>query len=1142
MDADTESLLVSTCHALGGYEDRSENLDDDSQVYVMGDECLECLKDLKRFIKFYDEPGDNIALAFLGNMGILEKDLIPIMMLNTPANSNIKERMVLACIELMVPMTWVLDVKALKEMTITEEDTSIVGNIHARNEILRSYKRAFLQPGVLGAIFTTLLKPLEVEQRMRSARDQAVIRLGLALFRNLVAIPDTESSVTGTMDQFISSIMQEELLNRFQEENIMALLITLASSAGDVGLAEWNTMTLEVFYYIFMGVEPDELIPAISSTVKNSQLQVLLQKEQEAKANQSTAGRKRHDRFGTTGEVRMKDGTRMVLHKKGALFTEFEKQLDDIKKPRAKTKRHTEFGEYKKNITKAGAAMLRNLAMSMLESCFNPLFGSLRRDMEMSRERFKEHHRGQYLYLMGFLLKYQRLYADFLARAYYDQKRKATDRQLLVLKHEYKENMKQCNFGLVGTAVQVKSVFQVIHLMRQKSEEKEWETVRRCMDCFQEILMTLYAMSKSSDETFKEASNNVQNNLYYEGATLELFLDLTRNFKTQSKKYDISSGKSDAPNTDSAANGELPQVDQLNLDDSEATNEIDQDQEQEEDDEEGERDENAYTMHEHRFIFSEYERRFATENVVKTYCTVLEDYQELNETEFHWIASMFHRIAVNCANPAVFYKMSTLQLFHQILQCNKEESKKDLIPLTNYIVHQFFKKLQEYPPLIIEVLFPKSTISCLTINLGVDVAEQKAEASAAKKEKQLENTELEVDSQLPLSQQIRIAVMALVDEDNDDLAQWAHDLLKDAIAQRALVAFQSESALAENPDLMESIGEVEDIKVIPTTPAKTRALRMEPRFRLLLKLTGFKCDDTVQPAAYIIPRDLSTDIISEHADLIKSVLDQGPIEHTEYNFAELLQTKKKKVVSSSASKKSSGENGRKQEPKEVPAYHSTEYVLDSEDEADEEYYQAEMEMRSRHKADLEEAELQHREKEEENARAKSRRAKDLILQRMRERKRAARAAMAGAGTEDEDNAEGGGEETSHAGTSSQQDVITDDDEALTKRARAPKSTDDVDSEDSDKEDLSRSKKPSLHSVVGRVSKSNHEGEDEHSVPLSASQGTTTRKRQIIWDDSDDDVMGDDSGSAVESPSGNGDGDEDLNIREPPLKKFAFEEN
>lgn len=105
-------------------------------------------------------------------------------------------------------MTWLIDYQALQEMVVTEEDSSIVGNLHQRLEILRGYKRAFLKPGILKAVFAVLLKPLEVEYRLRTTRDQAVIRLGLSLFRNLVAISDTEASISGTMEQFIGSIMQ----------------------------------------------------------------------------------------------------------------------------------------------------------------------------------------------------------------------------------------------------------------------------------------------------------------------------------------------------------------------------------------------------------------------------------------------------------------------------------------------------------------------------------------------------------------------------------------------------------------------------------------------------------------------------------------------------------------------------------------------------------------------------------------------------------------------------------------------------------------------------------------------------------------------------------------------------------------------
>lgn len=54
----------------------------------------------------------------------------------------------------------------------------------------------------------------------------------------------------------------------------MALLVTLASSAGDPQLAEWNTMTLEVFYYIFSGIEPDDLIPTVTVSGKKQAKQL----------------------------------------------------------------------------------------------------------------------------------------------------------------------------------------------------------------------------------------------------------------------------------------------------------------------------------------------------------------------------------------------------------------------------------------------------------------------------------------------------------------------------------------------------------------------------------------------------------------------------------------------------------------------------------------------------------------------------------------------------------------------------------------------------------------------------------------------------------------------------------------------------
>ncbi|KAF9182982.1 Topoisomerase 1-associated factor 1 [Haplosporangium sp. Z 767] len=1174
MDPDTESLLVSTCLAIGGFEDRSESVEDTTQVYVMGDECLECLKDIKKFIKYYDEPGDNVVLTFLGRMGILEKDLIPIMLLNTPADNSTKERLVLACIELMVPMTWIIDYKALQEMASKEEDSSLVGNLHQRTEALRAYKKAFLQPGVLSAVFGVLMKPLKVEYRMRTTRDQAIIRLGLSLFRNLVAIQDAESSITGTMDQFISSIMQEELLERFQQENIMALLVALASSAKDPQLAEWNAITLEIFYYIFTGVDADDLIPAITGGVKNSQLQDLLNKEEQERKSQSTAGRKRHDRFGTTGEVRLEDGTRIVLHQKGALFSSFETQMDTFKKAKAKPKRKKEKDEYRKNITKAGSTMLRNLAMTLLESCFNPLFGSLRQDIEMEREKIKEHHRGQYHYLMAFLLQFQRQYAEYLTKQYNEHKKTAHARQLQNLESEYQKNMLQCDFDLVATAIEVPCVFQTIQFIRREMEgkDKRWDEIRRAMNCIQEILMTLYAMNKSPKMEYRDASDYVQNNLYYEDATLELFLDLVKTYTTQSAKYlntlmrmihillktlesysksksfmsvlkkraigkskdeekkkaEEAAEKANNQQEGAAADGESqgPQSE----DGAVVTESQDRDQDQEQEDEAYD-DQITYTMKEHRFAFKEYERRFANERVVQTYCAFLESFEDLDETQLHWVASMFYRIAVHCGNRAVFYKLSVMNLFHRIMDRGKESTKQDMIPFVVYVMHEYAKLFDKYRLLMQEVIFPKTSKVCLDINVGRDEAEKNQRAMTERKEKRLMATELQVDPNRPESEQIKIAVMALIDEDKEDL------ILKDAVAKRQLMAFRSESELQENPDLMYSVENVEDIVIVANTPARQKALRVEPRFRLLLKLIKLtKEEDMIDDIQYKIPKDLPTDTIAEYQEMIEAVLAEAPESNQAYDFAALIQKIKKTRPPSGSSRRRAGVNNEERAEKEMPVYHSAEYVIDSEEE-DDEYFEAEKHLRERKKVDFAQAEARHRRMEEENARAKSKKQKALLMRRMDK----GNDVSLTDDVNDDDIAIGGEGRQSLPKVVSDMDSDSDVEEDNARRS-PPKSTSDVESDSDNQRDSramsSRSVPVSQQQYQGRQvllsddSDGDEQGDQEATQPLSLTQRLarmTTNKRRIILDDSDDD-------ETVQSDIG-GQGSDDR----PQKKKFAFEE-
>ncbi|KAG0377054.1 Topoisomerase 1-associated factor 1 [Mortierella sp. AD032] len=1147
MDPDTESLLVSTCLALGGFEDMSENIDDVSQVYVMGDECLECLKDIKKFIKYYEEAGNNEALTFLGKMNILEKDLIPIILLNSPADNSTKERLVLACIELMVPMTWIIDYEELKKLATAEEDDSVVGNLYEKNEILRGYKKAFLQPGVLSAIFAILLRPLEVEYRVRTTRDTAIIRLGLSLFRNLVAIRDSETSLTGSMDQFISSIMQDQLLERLQQENIMALLVTLASSSMDAQLAEWNSITMEIFYYIFTGVEPEDLLPPIisSGSVRNSSLEELLQKEEKERQAQSTAGRKRHDRFGTTGEARLTDGRRVVLHQKGALFSSIDKQLDSVKKARAKTKRQKESDEFTKTISRSGTEILRNIALTMLESCFNHI--------EQGREKIKFHHRSQYHVLMTFLLRFRRLYVDNLIKqprqdkkdiieqdmkrlvemmktflrhepqrlqelkviadaqdwaklqqlsdsalsthqhtVYEDKKAeimRIQEEKLFQLEADYHSSVEPWDFDLVVAAVEKTTVFQTIRYMREivEMKEKAWSNLRKAMDCLQEMLMTLNGMYKSPKEEYRDASDNVQNNLYYEEGTLELFLDLVKGYKAQSPKYLMT----------------LIRMNHVLLKTLETYSQ----------------EKSFMAIKKKRNATRKKKKagkiRYTNERVLATYCTYLEGYAELNDTQLRYVASMFYRMAINCANPPIFYKASTLQLFHQILDSGLVDPRGDLVRFIYHLLRQFFKKLKEYPLLMVDVFAPKSKRSCLELVVGRLEAEKADLTINSTKEKRLMATELEIDSNRPEEEQIKIAVMALYDEDKSELVEWAIEILKDGIVQRELMTLRTESELAENPDLMHSVEGVEDIPIKANTPAREKSLRIEPRFRLLLKLVKCTRDDSGDDFQFKIPKGLPTDTMVHYQEIIESVVEFSPNEEATYDFEALIT----KTSKPSSSKKRGVGGSKVGAEKEAVAYHSAEYVVDSEDE-DDEYFAGEQAMRNRTAIDFSNAEKRHREVIENNERIKAQKLKEAAATK---RKAIKGKTISLSDDEDEDgDGVAGGNSNDDAGRPSNSplppprkapvnlDSDSEDDVEDTRRP-LPKSASDVESDDDDDQPSQATPKRvgnvSSASSRPQIDLDDSEDDDEQAtqpLPVLSRSSIQTNKRRIVLGDSDED--------------------------------------
>ncbi|EQB46802.1 timeless protein [Colletotrichum gloeosporioides Cg-14] len=95
--------LVSALGGTGSSEDGS---------YRLGDDATEVLRDLKKWIRFYDEKTNRMDVArCISEANLVEGDLLPILAgwPESATDNKFRARIALACIEMLVPITWPLE-------------------------------------------------------------------------------------------------------------------------------------------------------------------------------------------------------------------------------------------------------------------------------------------------------------------------------------------------------------------------------------------------------------------------------------------------------------------------------------------------------------------------------------------------------------------------------------------------------------------------------------------------------------------------------------------------------------------------------------------------------------------------------------------------------------------------------------------------------------------------------------------------------------------------------------------------------------------------------------------------------------------------------------------------------------------------
>ncbi|GES85231.1 timeless-domain-containing protein [Rhizophagus clarus] len=117
------------------------------------------------------------------------------------------------------------------------------------------------------------------------------------------------------------------------------------------------------------------------------------------------------------------------------------------------------------------------------------------------------------------------------------------------------------------------------------------------------------------------------------------------------------------------------------------------------------------------------QKEFISDEIIRNYCKVLEEYSKLDDDELNYIVEFFYRIWYKYDLEGMFYKITIMFLFSRILNDlgHRQGLTSAQDELLSFILNISNKLLCEFPknPLLyVELLYPKSSEDCQILQQG----------------------------------------------------------------------------------------------------------------------------------------------------------------------------------------------------------------------------------------------------------------------------------------------------------------------------------------------------------------------------------------------------------------------------------------
>ena len=840
---------------------------------MLGDDALACLKDLKKWLRLHDEKANRLDVArCLAEANLVKGDLLEILAAwpEAATEDKLKSKIALACLELLVPLTW----------PIEKKDAQMTVNHHRHVPYLQlaqtSYKRAILEHESATVLRTAVrigLPSIALPMGERSSRDEGIIKLLLYFLRNVAMISSPQNLPNEGKE---SEVSRAATIEAFHRQDVLALLLTISSNMGE----DFNTqdiVIMEVLFHLLKGVDVEKLfMDKMQIRSKNdNELKSLLAQEAGMHRSYAKNAPTRHNRFGTmiwvkrdeagkvstvSGQDVLKDGQRTLS------------KMDQTKKwnkPRQRAK--NEEPAYDRfdmpvPLTESANTHLRAFVEEFLDSSFNPLFNHIRRAVEREAERVLNAHEQQFFYLVSWFLEAERV-----------RRRKKKEAEKRRKDKKLEETFEADSFALIATVLNQESFILLNRFMQDRLDLKSWREVQAGIRCFTQILLIVQDMAESQLEEDQEIAENIQNRIFYEETTHDRIVAILRGYKDQGFGYLNSCTelshvflrileRYSRENVDlqvrsrrrarKSKKATVKQREQNNEDDGDKASEM-------EDVAEAER-----VTRERKFDFTRFSTKFITQACVNTFVSFAKYYTDLDTEQLKRAHRFFYRVAFKQDLSVMLFRLDIIALFNKMIK--GPEGLDPVNPIFrewDELVRQLFKKmikkLEQRPELAVELLFSKISSTIYYLEYG----HEKQTTSSKPRPPAI----LEVRGSMTVEEQIGVVVAVLYDDDKLEQVDWVSRKLRSAAEERQsweseALARQAESQSGPQPDLEkpaeqpETTSKAPSIIVTPDTDSLRSAVFKEARLRLLMTLSGMdRLGIEDEPnATWIIPSSLTS--------------------------------------------------------------------------------------------------------------------------------------------------------------------------------------------------------------------------------------------------------------------------------------------